>query len=72
MKTPPTAVSSTSSQAKYSRGRSSIRHDTSTAATESSPVSSTSGAESPSTPRTYCTENPAVSASIHSKRSTNW
>ena len=72
MKTPATAVSSSSSQMKYSRTRSSIFHETSTAVSESSPVSSTSGADSPSTPSTYCTVKPASAVLIHTKRSTNW
>ena len=70
--TPATAVSSTSSHAKYCFGRRSMFHETSTAASESRPVSSTSGADSPSTPSAYCTENPVSPAWIHSKRSTNW
>ena len=71
-KTPATAVSRISSQAKYSFWRRSMRQETSTDASESRPVSSTIGAERPSTPRKYCTENPASPARIHSKRSMNW
>ena len=49
-KTPATAVSSISSHAKYCFAFTSMRHEMSTETTDSSPSSSTSGAESPSTP----------------------
>ena len=61
-----------SSQTKYSFTRLSMRHETSTETNPSSPVSSTSGAERPSTPSTYCTANPVSPARIQSKRSTSW
>ena len=55
--TPMTAVWRISSQTKYSRTLCLMPHDANTAAMPSSPVSSTSGALSPSTPRKYCTSS---------------
>ena len=51
VKTPITAVCSSSSQTKYSRTRKLMRQDTITAQNPSRPVNSTSGALNPSTPR---------------------
>ena len=51
MKTPSTEASSTSSQAKYSLGRRSMRQEMSTATVVRKVVSRTSGAESPSRPK---------------------
>ncbi len=66
-KTPITAVCSAISQAKYSRGRSSMRHEISTATRKRRPVSSIIVALRPSTPTKYCTVK--LDASIHSMRS---
>ena len=54
VKTPITAVCKTSSQRKYSRTRVLIPHEAYTATIPSNPVSRTSGALRPSTPRKYC------------------
>ena len=71
VKTPITAVWSTSSQAKYSRTRCFMLQDANTAAIPRMPVSSTRGALSPSTPRKYWTSN--VSTGIQSETlSTIW
>ena len=53
VKTPMTAVCSTRSHMKYSRTRCLTPHEAKTAAAPMSPVSSTSGALRPSTPRKY-------------------
>ena len=55
VKTPITAVCNTRSQTKYSRTRCLTLHEAKTAAAPIRPVSSTSGALRPSTPRKYCT-----------------
>ena len=72
MKTPATADSSSSSQAKYCFGFTSMFHDTRTATTERMPSRMTIGADRPSTPTPKSMANPAASASIQSNDCTNW
>ena len=70
VKTPITAVWSASSHTKYSRTRCFTLQEPNTATMPRSPVSSTIGALSPSTPRKYCTWNDSTGIQF-SKRSTN-
>ena len=58
--TPMTAVCSTSSQTKYSLTRSLMLQEANTATKPRSPVSRTSGALRPSTPRKYSTLNESM------------
>ena len=70
VKTPMTADWSNSNQMKYSLTRSPTCHDASTADRPSSPVSATSGADSPSTASRYDAFSPT--SGIQANWSTNW
>src|SRR5438067_9237898 len=72
VKTPSTAVSSSSSSAKYWRVRVVMPKETSVATTKRNAVSTTIVMPRPSTPMRNCTSKPAAPASIHVARDMNW
>ncbi len=72
LNTPRRLVSSTSSQAKYSFGRRSIRHEISMETRPRNAVSSTSGSERPSSPTAYFSSKSEKSELIHVVLFTNW